>query len=66
VTGIPLPSENGIRAKVGLPPRRGFIVDTPLDSDNNGSDEEWTPNSSGRKKNTDITPLGKIIMHHLS
>ena len=41
--GMPLPSENALRMKVGLTPNRKFFCDKDGDSDDDDNDENWKP-----------------------
>ena len=41
---MPLPSENALRIKVGLIPRRKFVCNKDSDDDDDGDDETWKPN----------------------
>ena len=43
VLGMPLPSENALRVKVGLLPHRKFVV--KKDTDDDEDDETWKPSN---------------------
>ena len=48
VTGLPLPTVQCLRAKVGLPPKGR--KKNYFDEENKDSDEEWTPRNRCLKK----------------
>uniref|UniRef100_H2ZFX7 Uncharacterized protein n=1 Tax=Ciona savignyi TaxID=51511 RepID=H2ZFX7_CIOSA len=58
--GLPLPSENELRAKIGLPPRGGFKAIAISDSEKEDEDEDWKPWKPS-KKNQGVIGVADII-----
>ena len=53
---MPLPSENALRVKVGLPPHRKLVCKP--NSDGSGDDETWKPY---KKKSTKSSMQSNIV-----